>query len=131
MNTMNENPCVGGSIPPRATALRSRSANHHRLAFLFVDSKVPVPGLFPVRGPPPSAAEVLKIIVLVLHLRPRTTKYVPNKTPTHAGARSCIWYRRSPCPAYSQYESLYQLGELRNYMRPLFSGSENAKVTLN
>jgi len=38
-----ENPCVGGSIPPRATK-NSENANPCRLAFLFVDSAV----LFPV-----------------------------------------------------------------------------------
>src|SRR5437763_16037616 len=30
-----ENPCVGGSIPPRATKVSKQNANHHRLAFLF------------------------------------------------------------------------------------------------
>ena len=44
-----ENPCVGGSIPPRATKEHhSRNANHYWLALSFVEQKILVSGLFPV-----------------------------------------------------------------------------------
>jgi len=46
-----ENPCVGGSIPPRATKNKKReNTNPYRLAFLFVKLAAPVSGPFPVKA---------------------------------------------------------------------------------